>query len=35
MVKNPPCKAEDVGSIPGQGTRVPHAAESSAITRVT
>ena len=27
MVKNPPSKAEDVGSIPGQGARIPHAAE--------
>ena len=25
MVKNPPCNAGDVGSIPGQGTKVPHA----------
>ena len=22
-VKNPPCNAEDVGSTPGQGTRIP------------
>ena len=27
MVKNLPCKAEDVGPIPGQGTRIPHAME--------
>ena len=27
MVKNPPCNAVDVGSIPGQGTKIPHAVE--------
>ena len=27
MVKNPSANAGDVGSIPGQGTRIPHAAE--------
>ena len=25
MVKNPPANAGDVGSIPGRGTRIPHA----------
>ena len=25
-VKNPPSKAGDAGSIPGQGTKIPHAA---------
>ena len=25
MVKNLPCNAEDTGSIPGQGTRIPRA----------
>ena len=25
VVKNPPSNAEDVGSIPGQGTKIPHA----------
>ena len=25
MVKNPPSNAEDVGSIPGWGTKIPHA----------
>ena len=25
MVKNPPSNAGDVGSIPGQGTKIPHA----------
>ena len=24
-VKNPPANAEDVGSIPSQGTKIPHA----------
>ena len=27
MVKNPPSNAEDMGLIPGQGTKIPHAAE--------
>ena len=26
-VKNPPCSEADVGSIPGQGTKIPYAAE--------
>ena len=26
MVKNPPSNAGDTGSIPGQGTKIPHAA---------
>ena len=26
MVKNPLCNAGDVGQIPGQGTKIPHAA---------
>ena len=26
VVKNPPCNAEDTGSIPSQGTKIPHAA---------
>ena len=25
VVKNPPCNAGDVGSVPGQGTKIPHA----------
>ena len=25
VVKNPPCNARDVGSIPGQGTKIPYA----------
>ena len=27
MVKNLPGNAEDMGSIPGQGTKIPHALE--------
>ena len=26
MVKNPPSNTGDVGSIPGQGAKIPHAA---------
>ena len=26
MVKNPPSNARNTGSIPGQGTKIPHAA---------
>ena len=26
VVKSPPSNAEDVGSIPGRGTKIPHAA---------
>ena len=26
VVKNPPANAEDTGSIPGRGTKIPHAA---------
>ena len=25
VVKNPPSNAGDVGSLPGQGTKIPHA----------
>ena len=27
VVKNPPCVAGDMGSIPGQGTKIPQASE--------
>ena len=27
VVKNLPCNAEDTGSIPGWGTKIPHAVE--------
>ena len=36
VVKNPPCDARDMGSIPGQRTKIPHAEEQlspRAITR--
>ena len=26
-VKNPPCNVDNTGSIPGQGTKGPHATE--------
>ena len=26
VVRNPPCNAGDTGSIPGRGTKIPHAA---------
>ena len=29
MVKNPPSNTGDVGSIPGQGTKIPHATEAT------
>ena len=27
VLKSPPCNAGDTGSIPGRGTKIPHAAE--------
>ena len=27
VVKNPPCNARDMGSIPGQEAEIPHASE--------
>ena len=27
VVENPPCKSEDKGLIPGQGTKIPHATQ--------
>ena len=27
VIKNPPCDAEDTGSAPGRGTKIPHATE--------
>ena len=35
MVKNPPCNAGDRDSIPGQGTKIPHAAEQLSTHAVT
>ena len=28
MVKTSPCNAEGVGSVPGQGTKIPHDSQS-------
>ena len=27
VVKNPPCNEGDMGSVPGQGTKIPHDVE--------
>ena len=35
VVKNSPCDAEDTGSIPGQGTKIPHAAEQLSLHTTT
>ena len=36
VVENLPCNAEDMGSIPGLGTKIPHAVEQlSACTATT
>ena len=35
MVKNPPCNAGDVGSIPGQGTKIPHAVKQPSLSNAT
>ena len=35
MVKDPPCHAEDVGLIPGQGTKIPQAAEQLILLTAT
>lgn len=32
---NEPCNAEDMGSIPGQGTKIPYAEEQSPHTTIT
>ena len=32
VVKNPPCNAGDMGLIPGQGTKIPHAAEQLSLS---
>ena len=34
MVKNPLCNARDRGSIPGLGTKIPHAAEQLSLCTV-
>ena len=35
VVKNLPCNAGDVGSIPGQGTKIPHAAGQRSLRATT
>ena len=35
MVKNPLCNAEDLGSIPGWGTKVSHSIEKLSLHAVT
>ena len=35
MVKNPPCDAGDAGSIPGRGTKIPHAAGQLSLRATT
>ena len=35
VVKHPPSNAGDVGWIPGQGTKIPHAAEQLSLSAVT
>ena len=35
LVESPPCNAGDLGSIPGQGTRIPHALEQAGLCFAT
>ena len=35
MVENPPSSAGDAGSIPGQGTKIPHAAGQLSLRATT
>ena len=35
VVKNPPSNAGDVGSIPGQGTKIPHATGQLSLSATT
>jgi len=35
MVKNLPCNAGDMGSIPGQGTKIPHTVEQLSLSVTT
>ena len=35
VVKNLPCNAEDVGSIPGWGTKIPHNTEQLSLNSAT
>ena len=35
MVKNAPCNVGNLGSIPGQGTKIPHAEEQLNLSAAT
>ena len=35
VVKNPPSSAGDAGSVPGQGTKIPHAAGQLSLCTTT
>ena len=35
MVKKPPCNTGDLGSIPGQETKIPHASEQLSLQATT
>ena len=35
MVKNLPCSAGDTGSLPGRGTKIPHAMEQLSLCAAT
>ena len=35
VVKNLPCNAKDMGSTPGQGTKIPHATEQLSLYATT
>ena len=35
MVKNPPSNAEDMGLIPDQGTKIPHATGQLSLRAIT
>ena len=35
VIKNPPSNAEDVGSIPGRGTKIPHALGQLSLSVIT
>ena len=35
VVKNPPCSVGDVGSNPGQGTKIAHAVEQLSLRAAT
>ena len=35
MVKNTPCNVGNLGSIPGQGTKIPHAEEQLSLNAAT